>query len=146
MSRRVDRRGNVLASVHAHNDRGCAGAASELAQLAGADRVEGRLFGNGERTGNADLVTLAMNCFSQGIDPGLDFSDMDRVIDVYRRTSGMEVPPRQPYAGELVYTAFSGSHHDAIKKGLAPTGRQAQPLGLPLSAIDPRMWAATMRR
>jgi len=119
MGRTLIRRDNVIVSVHAHNDRGCAVAATELAQLAGAQRVEGTLFGNGERTGNADLVTLAMNCYSQGIDPGLDFSDIGKVVDVYQRTSGMDMHPRHPYVGELVYTAFSGSHQDAIKKGLA---------------------------
>ena len=139
MSRNLSRRENVIISVHAHNDRGCAVAASELAQLAGADRVEGTLFGNGERTGNADLVTLAMNCFSQGIDPGLDFSDIDSVVDVYRRTSGMEVHPRHPYAGELVYTAFSGSHQDAIKKGLAAYGAGKRThWDVPYLPIDPQ--------
>jgi len=114
----VKDRGAVILSVHAHNDRGTAVAATELALLAGADRVEGTLFGNGERTGNVDLVTLGMNLFSQGIDPGLDFSAIDRIVEVSERITRMPVPARQPYAGELVYTAFSGSHQDAINKGL----------------------------
>jgi 2-isopropylmalate synthase len=108
----------VIISLHAHNDRGTAVAATELALLAGAERVEGTLFGNGERTGNVDLVTLALNMFSQGIDPGLDFSDINRVVEVYERCTRMTVHPRHPYAGELVYTAFSGSHQDAISKGM----------------------------
>jgi 2-isopropylmalate synthase len=108
----------VVISLHAHNDRGTAVAATELALLAGAERVEGTLFGNGERTGNVDLVTLALNMFSQGIDPGLDFHNINRVVEVYERCTRMSVHPRHPYAGELVYTAFSGSHQDAISKGM----------------------------
>lgn len=111
-------RNKVLISLHAHNDRGTATAATELALLAGADRVEGTLFGNGERTGNADIVNLGMNLYTQGIDPQLDFSDIDRIIEVYSRCTRMTVGPRHPWAGSLVYTAFSGSHQDAIKKGL----------------------------
>ncbi len=114
----VKNREKVLISLHAHNDRGTAVAASELALLAGADRVEGTLFGNGERTGNLDIVTMSLNMFSQGIDPDLDFSDIDHVREVYTSCTGMPVHPRHPYAGELVYTAFSGSHQDAINKGL----------------------------
>ena len=105
-------------SIHAHNDQGCAVAASELALLAGAERVEGTLFGHGERTGNVDIVTLAMNMFSRGIDPKLDFSDIDRVVKVVENASNILVHPRHPYAGSLVYTAFSGSHQDAIRKGM----------------------------
>lgn len=116
--RNIKNRDCVSISLHAHNDRGTGVAASELAVMAGADRVEGTLFGNGERTGNTDLMTLAMNLYSQGIDPRLDFSRMDRIVEVYRRCTRMDVHPRHPYAGELVYTAFSGSHQDAIKKGL----------------------------
>ncbi len=113
----VKKRDTVLISLHAHNDRGTAVAASELALMAGADRVEGTLFGNGERTGNLDIVTMALNIFSQGYDPKLDFSDINHVKEVYTRTTAMPVHPRHPYAGELVYTAFSGSHQDAINKG-----------------------------
>lgn len=113
----IKNRDTVLVSLHAHNDRGTAVAASELALMAGADRVEGTLFGNGERTGNLDIVTMALNMFSQGYDPKLDFSDINHVQEVYTRTTGMPVHPRHPYAGELVYTAFSGSHQDAINKG-----------------------------
>jgi 2-isopropylmalate synthase len=108
----------VVLSLHAHNDRGTAVAATELALLAGAGRVEGTLFGNGERTGNADLLTLALNLYSQGIDPRLDFSDILNIADVYESCTGMKIHARHPYAGELVYTAFSGSHQDAIGKGM----------------------------
>jgi len=104
--------------LHTHNDRCTGVAATELGLLAGADRVEGTLFGNGERTGNLDIVTVALNLYMHGIDPKLDFSNLASIIDVYERSTGMTVPPRQPYAGELVFTAFSGSHQDAIKKGL----------------------------
>ncbi|BDG07898.1 2-isopropylmalate synthase [Anaeromyxobacter paludicola] len=110
-------------SIHPHNDRGTAVAAAELALLAGADRVEGTLFGNGERTGNVDLVTLAMNLFSQGIDPGLDLRDLDALVAAAERATRIPVHPRHPYAGRLVYTAFSGSHQDAIKKGFAALRR-----------------------
>jgi len=115
-------------SVHPHNDRGAAVAATELAMMAGAERVEGTLFGNGERTGNVCLVTLGMNLFSQGVDPGLDFSDMGRVIRTAEYCTDLPVHPRHPYAGELVFTAFSGSHQDAIKKGLAAQ-REAEAAG-----------------
>ena len=129
----------ALISLHAHNDRGSAVAATELALMAGADRVEGTLFGNGERTGNVDILTLALNLFTQGIDPGLDFSDINRVIEVYERCTRLPVHPRHPYAGELVYTAFSGSHQDAINKGMAaceegPEGSWA----VPYLPIDPK--------
>lgn len=111
-------RDSVLLSLHPHNDRGTGIAAAELGVLAGADRIEGTLFGNGERTGNVDVLTLAMNLFSQGVDPGLDFSNMSDICEVYERVTRMKVSPRQPYAGELVFTAFSGSHQDAIAKGM----------------------------
>jgi 2-isopropylmalate synthase len=119
MHRNIARRDSILISVHPHNDRGTAVAAAELAVMAGADRVEGCLFGNGERTGNVDLVTLAMNLYSQGIHPGLDFSDIEAIRQVYETSTNLPVHPRHPYAGELVFTAFSGSHQDAIKKGFA---------------------------
>ena len=119
MDRNLGYRDSIVLSVHPHNDRGTAVAAAELAVLAGADRVEGCLFGNGERTGNVDLVTLAMNLYTQGIDPGLDFSNIDAVRRVVERCNQLPVHPRHPYAGDLVYTAFSGSHQDAIRKGFA---------------------------
>jgi len=115
----VSDRDSVIISLHAHNDRGCAVAATELAMMAGGERVEGTLFGNGERTGNVDIITLALNMFTQGIDPELDFEDMNRLIDVYEKVCRMDIHQRQPYAGELVYTAFSGSHQDAINKGMS---------------------------
>jgi 2-isopropylmalate synthase len=117
--RNVAQREHIRVSLHTHNDRGCAVAAGELGLLAGADRVEGTLFGNGERTGNMDIVTMAMNMYSQGIDPKLDFADMARIIEVYKRCTDMPVHPRHPWAGDLVYAAFSGSHQDAIRKSLA---------------------------
>ena len=116
--RRLSRPERAILSVHAHNDRGTAVAATELALLAGAARVEGTLFGNGERTGNVDLLTLALNLLTQGIDPELDLADVDRITEVYERCTRLPVHPRHPYAGELVHTAFSGSHQDAISKGL----------------------------
>lgn len=116
--RHINHRDSVLISLHAHNDRGCAVAASELAVMAGADRVEGTLFGNGERTGNMDIVTMALNLFSQGVDPKLDFTDINHVKEVYEKCTGMTVHERHPYVGEFVYTAFSGSHQDAINKGM----------------------------
>ncbi len=119
MSRNLARRESVIISVHPHNDRGTAIASAELAVMAGADRVEGCLFGNGERTGNVDLVTLAMNLYTQGVHPGLDFSDIDAVRQVVEECNQLPVHPRHPYAGDLVFTAFSGSHQDAIKKGFA---------------------------
>jgi 2-isopropylmalate synthase len=110
--------------LHTHNDRGTGIAATELAMLAGADRVEGTLFGNGERTGNLDIVTVALNLYTHGIHPGLDFSNINEIREVYERTTRLEVPVRQPYAGELVFTAFSGSHQDAIKKSWASRDSQ----------------------
>ncbi|MCI5892282.1 MAG: 2-isopropylmalate synthase [Clostridiales bacterium] len=118
MSENMNRRDSVIISLHPHNDRGCGVADTELGLLAGADRVEGTLFGNGERTGNVDIVTLALNMFSHGVDPGLDFSNMPEVVSTYERLTGMKVDPRQPYGGKLVFAAFSGSHQDAIAKGM----------------------------
>src|SRR5206468_3727189 len=114
--RNIKNRDSVIISLHAHNDRCTGVAATELGLLAGADRVEGTLFGNGERTGNLDIVTVALNLYMHGIDPQLDFSDLNATRAVYERCTGMTVPPRQSYAGELVFTAFSGSHQDAIRK------------------------------
>jgi len=116
--RNIKNRDSLIISVHTHNDRNTGVAATELGLLAGAERVEGTLFGNGERTGNLDIVTVALNLYQHGIDPKLDFSNLNSIIEVYERCTGMTVPPRQPYAGELVFTAFSGSHQDAIRKGL----------------------------
>ncbi|WP_277048912.1 2-isopropylmalate synthase [Caballeronia mineralivorans] len=136
MDRNMGYRDSIVLSVHPHNDRGTAVAAAELAILAGADRVEGCLFGNGERTGNVDLVTLAMNLYTQGIDPGLDFSDIDGVRRVVERCNRIPVHPRHPYAGDLVFTAFSGSHQDAIRKGLAQ--REAGTVwDVPYLPVDP---------
>lgn len=134
--RHLSRRDAVLISVHPHNDRGAAVAAAELALLAGADRVEGTLFGNGERTGNVDIVTLALNLFTQGIDPGLDLSDINAVVRCAEYCNQLPVHPRHPYAGELVFTAFSGSHQDAIKKGLAANADSAI-WDVPYLPIDP---------
>jgi 2-isopropylmalate synthase len=136
--RHLARPERTVISLHAHNDRGTAVAATELALLAGAARVEGTLFGNGERTGNVDIVTLALNMFSQGIDPGLDFSDLGRVVEVYESCTKMPVHARHPYAGELVYTAFSGSHQDAISKGMKSRERSPESLWeVPYLPIDP---------
>ena len=136
MDRNMSFRDSIVLSVHPHNDRGTAVAAAELAILAGADRVEGCLFGNGERTGNVDLVTLAMNLYTQGIDPGLDFSDIDGVRRVVERCNQIPVHPRHPYAGDLVFTAFSGSHQDAIRKGFAQ--RKADTVwDVPYLPVDP---------
>jgi len=138
MHTHIRRRDHIVLSVHTHNDRGCAVAAAELAMLAGAERVEGTLFGNGERTGNADLVNLAMNLYSQGIAPGLDFSDLPGLVETFEVCNQMPVPARQPYAGELVFTAFSGSHQDAIAKGLAVRAREPSALWeVPYLPIDP---------
>ncbi len=137
-SRQLTRRENTVISLHPHNDRGTAVAATELAMMAGADRVEGCLFGHGERTGNVCLVTLGMNLFSQGVDPMIDFA-IDGGIDEIRRTveycTQLPVHPRHPYAGDLVYTAFSGSHQDAIKKGLEDLERQAAEQGVPVERL-----------
>ena len=118
MHKHMKYRENVVLSLHPHNDRGCGVAAAEMGLLAGADRIEGTLFGNGERTGNVDIVTLAMNMFSQGVDPKLNFENMPYICSLYRTFTGMAISPRQPYAGELVFAAFSGSHQDAIAKGM----------------------------
>ena len=136
MSTHLTRRDRTFISLHTHNDRGTGIAATELALLAGADRVEGTLFGNGERTGNLDLVTVALNFYTQGIHPGLDFSDINHVRDVYERCTKLEIPPRQPYAGELVFTAFSGSHQDAIKKSWA-VQKSGAPWDVIYIPIDP---------
>ncbi len=138
MHRHLNNRESIILSVHPHNDRGTAVAAAELAVMAGADRVEGCLFGNGERTGNVDLVTLAMNLYSQGVDPQLDFTDIDQVRQLAEECTQLPVHPRHPYAGELVFTAFSGSHQDAIKKGFAvqdPEGIWEVPY-LPIDPAD----------
>ena len=138
MCRNIKNRDSLIISLHTHNDRCTGVAATELGLLAGADRVEGTLFGNGERTGNLDIVTVALNLYQHGIDPKLDFSDLNSVIEVYERCTGMSVPPRQPYAGELVFTAFSGSHQDAIKKGLAEWAKGGQKnWDVPYLTIDP---------
>ncbi|MDA8357915.1 MAG: 2-isopropylmalate synthase [Actinomycetota bacterium] len=136
--RTISHRDSIVLSVHPHNDRGTAVAAAELAVLAGVDRVEGTLFGNGERTGNVDVVTLAMNLFSQGVDPALDFSDIERVRRVAEYATRMPVHPRHPYVGDLVYTAFSGSHQDAIKKGMAAIGDDYERWEVPYLPIDPK--------
>ncbi len=135
--RSIPRRESVVLSLHPHNDRGCAVAAAELGVMAGADRVEGCLFGNGERTGNVDIVTLALNLFSQGVDPRLDCSDVDSLRRVAEYCNRLPVHPRHPYAGDLVYTAFSGSHQDAIKKGIAALGSEYERWEVPYLPIDP---------
>lgn len=135
--RHVNRRDAIIVSLHTHNDRGSAVAAAELGLLAGADRVEGTLLGNGERTGNMDLITLAMNLYSQGIDPQLNLSNPDAIIHAYQQATGMPVHPRHPWVGELVYTAFSGSHQDAIRKCLKAQ-RADEPWQVAYLPIDPR--------
>jgi 2-isopropylmalate synthase len=136
--RTIKTRESIILSVHPHNDRGTAVAAAELALMAGAERVEGTLFGNGERTGNVDLVTLALNLFSQGIDPGLDLSDVNKVREIFERCTNMAVHMRHPYVGELVYTAFSGSHQDAINKGMKQYYDKRPPYWeVPYLPIDP---------
>ena len=136
--RNIKNRDSLIISLHTHNDRCTGVAATELGLLAGADRVEGTLFGNGERTGNLDVVTVALNLYMHGIDPKLDFSNLSSIIDVYERCTGMAVPARQPYAGELVFTAFSGSHQDAIKKGLTEREKIPDaPWDVPYLTIDP---------
>ncbi|MGM9386190.1 2-isopropylmalate synthase [Streptomyces antibioticus] len=138
MSRNLSRREYVCVSVHPHNDRGTAVAAAELALMAGADRVEGCLFGQGERTGNVDLVTLGMNLFSQGVDPQIDFSDIDEIRRTWEYCNQMQVHPRHPYVGDLVYTSFSGSHQDAIKKGFDAMEADAAAKGVTVDDIE---WA-----
>jgi 2-isopropylmalate synthase len=138
MCRNLSDRESAIISLHTHNDRGTGVAATELGLMAGADRVEGTLFGNGERTGNLDIVIVALNMNSHGIETGLDFSNLSTLREVYERTTRMVVPDRQPYAGELVFTAFSGSHQDAIKKGLDRRNREeATAWGVPYLTIDP---------
>ncbi len=139
MSRNLDNRENIILSLHPHNDRGTGIAATELGLMAGADRVEGTLFGNGERTGNVDLVTLALNMFTQGVDPELDCSDIERMKRVYEYSNQLRIPERHPYVGELVYTAFSGSHQDAINKGMKAIRQANTPLWeVPYLPIDPQ--------
>jgi len=135
MSRNLSRREHIALSVHTHNDRGTAVADAELAVMAGADRIEGCLFGNGERTGNVDLVTLGLNLYSQGIDPQVDFSDIDDIRRTVEYCNQIDVHPRHPYVGDLVYTAFSGSHQDAIKKGFEALERDAAAAGKPVSEM-----------
>jgi 2-isopropylmalate synthase len=137
MSRNLARRDSIVLSLHPHNDRGTAVAAAELGYMAGADRIEGCLFGNGERTGNVCLVTLAMNLYTQGVDPGIDFSDINETIRVSEHCTQLPVHPRHPYGGELVFTAFSGSHQDAIKKGLAERKTEGGFWDVPYLPIDP---------
>ncbi len=139
MCRQLDNRENLIISLHPHNDRGTGVAATELGLMAGADRVEGTLFGNGERTGNVDIVTLALNMYTQGLDPMLDCSDIPRMKDVYEYSNQLRIPERHPYVGELVYTAFSGSHQDAINKGMKAIKVANKPLWeVPYLPIDPQ--------
>ncbi|MDF1598592.1 2-isopropylmalate synthase [Mesorhizobium sp. YIM 152430] len=139
MSRQLDRRESIILSLHPHNDRGTGIAATELGLMAGADRVEGTLFGNGERTGNVDLVTLALNMYTQGVDPMLDCSQIERMKDVYEYSNQLKIGERHPYVGELVYTAFSGSHQDAINKGMKAIRKANKPLWeVPYLPIDPQ--------
>ncbi|MDQ8188272.1 2-isopropylmalate synthase [Pelagicoccus sp. SDUM812002] len=136
---KFSRRDSVIVSLHTHNDRGTGVAATELGLLAGADRVEGTLFGNGERTGNLDIVIVALNMYTQGLDPELDFSNLNDIREVYERVTKMDVPPRSPYGGDLVFTAFSGSHQDAIKKGFAQMPTNEKSLWqVPYMTIDPK--------
>ncbi|MGJ8689717.1 MAG: 2-isopropylmalate synthase [Gammaproteobacteria bacterium] len=135
--RNINNRDSVVVSLHTHNDRGCAVAAAELAVMAGAQRVEGTLLGNGERTGNMDIVVMAMNMYSQGIDPELDLRDMDKIVSVVKSCTAIDVHPRQPYSGDLVFTAFSGSHQDAIKKCL-DMYTEGEPWEIAYLPIDPR--------
>jgi len=136
--RNIPHRDRIILSLHPHNDRGTAVAAAEFGVMAGADRVEGTLFGNGERTGNVDVITLAMNLFSQGVDPEIDISDIDAVRRVAEYCNRLPVHPRHPYVGDLVYTSFSGSHQDAIKKGFAALGSDYEEWGVPYLPIDPK--------
>jgi len=137
MDRNLYKRENVIISLHPHNDRGCAVADSEMGLLAGGDRIEGTLFGNGERTGNVDIVTLALNMYSQGIDPGLDFSNLPEITEIYEKVTRMHVYERQPYSGQLVFAAFSGSHQDAIAKGMKYRADREIPWTVPYLPIDP---------
>ena len=137
MCKHLKNRENLIISLHPHNDRGCAVADSEMGLLAGGDRIEGTLFGNGERTGNVDIITLALNMFSQGVDPELDFSDLPAITEVYERVTGMHVYERQPYSGKLVFAAFSGSHQDAIAKGMKWREEKGGAWTVPYLPIDP---------
>ncbi|MBO7341677.1 MAG: 2-isopropylmalate synthase [Clostridia bacterium] len=137
MCKNLHGRENLIISLHPHNDRGCAVADSELGLLAGGDRVEGTLFGNGERTGNVDLITLALNLYSQGVEPGLDFSNLPEITELYERVTGMHVYERQPYSGKLVFAAFSGSHQDAIAKGMKWREEKGGVWNVPYLPIDP---------
>jgi len=137
MCKNLKDRENLIISLHPHNDRGCAVADSEMGLLAGGDRIEGTLFGNGERTGNVDIITLALNMFSQGIDPKLDFSNLPAITEVYERVTGMHVYERQPYSGKLVFAAFSGSHQDAIAKGMKWREEKGGVWNVPYLPIDP---------
>jgi 2-isopropylmalate synthase len=136
--RTIRNRDSIVLSLHPHNDRGCAVAAAEFGVMAGADRVEGTLFGNGERTGNVDIITLAMNLFMNGVDPELDITDIDQLRRTAEYCNRLPVHPRHPYVGDLVYTAFSGSHQDAIKKGIEKLGKDYTEWGVPYLPIDPR--------
>ena len=136
--RTISRRQQVVLSLHPHNDRGCAVAAAEFGVMAGADRVEGTLFGNGERTGNVDVINLAMNLFMNGVDPELDISDIDALRRTAEYCNRLPVPPRHPYVGDLVYTSFSGSHQDAIKKGFEALDPDYDQWGVPYLPIDPK--------
>jgi len=139
MCANLHNREEIIVSLHPHNDRGTAVADAELGILAGGDRIEGTLFGNGERTGNADIVTIAMNMFAHGVDPGLDFSNMPEVVEMYEKYTDMTVPPRQPYGGSLVFAAFSGSHQDAISKGMRyHQEKELDKWSVPYLYIDPK--------
>ena len=139
MNKHLKYRDNVVLSLHPHNDRGCGVADAEMGMLAGADRIEGTLFGNGERTGNVDIITVAMNMFALGVDPQLDFSNMPELVEMYERVTRMHVSPRQPYAGDLVFAAFSGSHQDAIAKGMHwKEEKNPEKWTLPYLYIDPK--------
>lgn len=137
-SKNLKYRDKVILSVHAHNDQGCAVAATELALMAGAQRAEGTIFGNGERTGNTDLVCVALNLFTQGVDPELDFSHIDDAVEMFEKSTRMYISPRHPYAGSLVYTAFSGSHQDAIRKGMNAMRKHPERWEVPYLLIDPK--------
>ncbi len=137
MCKNLKNRESLVISLHPHNDRGCAVADSEMGLLAGGDRIEGTLFGNGERTGNVDIITLALNMYSQGVDPGLDFSNLPAITEVYERVTGMRVYERQPYSGKLVFAAFSGSHQDAIAKGMKCREEKGGVWNVPYLPIDP---------
>ena len=137
MCKNLHNRENLVISLHPHNDRGCAVADSEMGLLAGGDRIEGTLFGNGERTGNVDIITLALNMYSQGIDPGLDFSNIPEICATYEKVTRMRVYERQPYSGALVFAAFSGSHQDAIAKGMHYREEHGGVWNVPYLPIDP---------